>query len=50
MFHFDYLIGDPAVREKLNRALRIAAKSIIGALACIGLGALLATVCQICAW
>ena len=50
MFHFDYLIGNPETLEKLSRALRIAVKSIVGALACIGLCALLATICQICAW
>lgn len=47
---FSYLFGDPVMREKVSRTLRISVKSIIGALACIGLGALLATICQIAAW
>lgn len=50
IFGYDYLIGNPVTREKVNRVFRIAAKSVIGALACIGLCALLATVCQIAAW
>lgn len=32
-----YLIGDPAVREKIQRFFRIAWKSIVYAFACIGL-------------
>ena len=35
-----YLIGDPAVREKLNRRLRIAWKVTVYSFACIGLFAL----------
>lgn len=32
-----YIIGDPAVREKINRTARIAWKSVVYAFACIGL-------------
>lgn len=33
-----YLIGDPEVRAKIQRACRITWKSIVYAFACIGLG------------
>lgn len=32
-----YLIGDPAVREKIRRTARIAWQSVVYAFACIGL-------------
>lgn len=50
MFGFDYIIGDPAVREKISRAVRFAVKVIVLALAVIGACALLTVICQICAW
>ena len=50
MLGYDYIIGDPIIREKIRDGFRFAAKCVVIALACIGLGALLATICQICAW
>lgn len=50
MFGFDYIIGDPAVREKISRAVEYTVKVIVLALAVIGACALLTVICQICAW
>ena len=50
MFGYTYLIGDPAVRERVNETVRIVVKSIIGGFACIGLGVVLRMVAQILAW
>lgn len=50
MFGYSYIIGDPAVREKISRAVRYAVKVTVLALAVIGAAALLTVVCQICAW
>ena len=50
MFGYDYLIGDPAVREKLNGTLRVVGMSIVLGFSCIGLGAFLRCVVQILAW
>ena len=50
MFGFDYIIGDPAVREKISRAVRFTAKVIVLALAVIGAAALMTVLCQISAW
>ena len=45
-----YLIGDPAVREKINSTLRVTGMSIVLGFACIGLGALARVVVTILAW
>ena len=50
MFGFDYIIGDPAGREKISRAVEYTVKVIVLALAVVGAAALLTVVCQICAW
>lgn len=50
MFGFDYIIGDPAVREKISRAVRFMVKATVLALAVIGAAALLTALCQISAW
>lgn len=50
MFGFDYIIGDPAVREKISRAVEYTVKVIVLALAVMGAAALLTVVCQILAW
>ena len=50
MLGYDYIIGDPAVRERIRSGVRFWVRCVVLALACIGLGALLATVCQLCAW
>ena len=50
MFGYSYIIGDPAVREKISRAERYAVKVTVLALAVIGAAALLTVVCQISAW
>lgn len=50
MFGYDYIIGDPVVREKISRTARIAVKVTVLALAVIGAVALLTVICQISAW
>lgn len=50
MFGFDYIIGDPAVRDKISSTVEYTVKVIVLALAVIGAAALLMVVCQICAW
>lgn len=50
MFGYSYIIGDPAVREKITSTARFAAKVVVLALAVIGAAALLTVVCQISAW
>ena len=50
MFGYDYIIGDPVVREKISRAVEYTVKVVVLALAVIGLCALLTVICQICAW
>ena len=49
-FGFDYLIGDPTQREKLNRWVRVAVRSVVVAFAFIGVCALLFAILQIMAW
>ena len=39
MFGYDYLIGDPAVREKLNGTLRVVGMSIVLGFSCISASA-----------
>lgn len=50
MFGYDYIIGNPAVREKISRAVEYTVKVVVLALAVIGAAALLTVICQICAW
>ena len=50
IFGYDYLIGDPAIRDKIADALNLAKKSVIGAFAFIGFCAVGMIVCQISAW
>lgn len=50
MFGFDYIIGDPAVREKISRAVEYTVKVTVLALAVIGAAALMTVLCQISAW
>lgn len=50
MFGFDYIIGDPAIREKVNSTVRVVVMSVVGGFACIGFGAVLRMVAQILAW
>ena len=45
-----YLIGDPAIRDKINSTLRVTGMSIVLGFACIGLGAFLRAVVTILAW
>ena len=45
-----YLIGDPAVRDKVNFVLRVTGMSIVLAMACVGLGVVLRMVVTILAW
>lgn len=45
-----YLIGDPAVRDKVNFVLRVIGMSIVLGFACIGLGTVLGAWVQILAW
>ena len=45
-----YIIGDPALREKISATLRVIGMSLVLGFACIGLGVLLSVVVQICAW
>lgn len=45
-----YLIGNPAVRDRLNKNLRIIGMSIVLAFACIGFGVLMSVIVQILAW
>lgn len=45
-----YLIGDPAVRDKINATLRVAGMSIVLGFACIGFGTVLGAWVQILAW
>lgn len=55
MFGYTYLIGDPEIRAKIHEKeirdwLKFAFKCTVYAFAVIGLIALLAAACQICAW
>lgn len=50
MFGYTYLIGDPAKREKIADVLGIVWRSVVCGFALIGVIAVLAIVCQICAW
>ena len=45
-----YLIGDPAIRDKINSTLRVTGMSIVLGYACIGFGVFLLRVVQILAW
>lgn len=45
-----YLIGNPAIREKINYILRVIGMSIVLGYACIGFGVFLYAVNQILAW
>lgn len=50
MLGYDYIIGDPAIRERIRQTLRIIGMSIVLGFACIGFGVLLSVVVQIAAW
>lgn len=50
MLGFDYIIGDPAIREKISEIFRIAVKSITIAFALVGVFAVFVAICQIAAW
>lgn len=45
-----YLIGDPAVRDKVNSTLRVIGMSLVLGFACIGFGVFLRAVVTILAW
>lgn len=45
-----YLIGDPAIREKISSTLRVIGMSFVLGFACIGFGCFLRAVAQILAW
>ena len=45
-----YLIGDPALRDKINSTLRVIGMSLVLGFACIGLGCFLHAVVTILAW
>lgn len=45
-----YLIGDPALREKIKTTLRVIGMSLVLGFACIGFGVIMSVICQICAW
>jgi len=57
MFGFDYIIGDPAKREKIARVvrpvvatLRVIGMSIVLGMACIGFGVFLRQLLTILSW
>lgn len=50
MLGFKYIIGDPAVREKIKTTLRVIGMSIVLGMACLGFGVLLSVYLQIAAW
>ena len=45
-----YIIGDPAVRDKINSTLRVIGMSLVLGFACIGLGCFLHAVVTILSW
>lgn len=47
---FDYIIGDPAMREKIKSTLRVIWMAVVLGFACIGFGVFLRMVVQILAW
>ena len=50
MFGFNYIIGDPVVREKIAHTVRVTVKSVTIAFALVGVFAVLVSICQILAW
>ena len=45
-----YLIGDPAVRDKVRFVFRTIGMSLVLGFSCIGFGVFLHAIVQICAW
>lgn len=50
MFGYDYLIGDPTVRNGISRVCRFITKAVVYGFALFGFIVYMMMVCQISAW